>query len=78
MGDDGARILARGIKANASLIHLDLGCNNIHFAGIKAISESLYNHPTMTSLNLSNVEGCNRNRIGAKGAYYLSVMLMKN
>lgn len=78
LGDEGAKQLAKGLRANASLVHLDLGCNNIHQEGIKAISDSLISHPTLNSLDLSNVEGCNRNRVGPKGAYFLSVMLIKN
>jgi hypothetical protein len=51
---------------NHSLVHLDLGSNDINFEGANLIFNALERHPTLSSLTLENHDRLHRNRIGPK------------
>ena len=67
LGNDGLQILVKGIKCTTSLVHIDIGSNDITFQGANFLFTSITNHSTLCSVNIANSDGLHRNRIGTKG-----------
>ena len=78
LGNKGLKELAKSINTNSSLIHVDIGSNDITFEGANSFFISLRKHKTLSSINVANSDGLHRNRIGAKGCIGLNELLIKN
>lgn len=78
LGNSGLTSLLKGIKQNCSLIHLDLGSNDITFEGAIKLFNTLENHLTLSSLTLANHDRLHRNRMGFKACEALNKLLQKN
>ena len=63
---------------NHSLVHLDIGSNDITYEGANLLFNSLEKHPTLSSLTLANHDRLHRNRIGSKACYELKSFIEKN
>lgn len=78
LGNKGIKELAKAISTNASLVHVDIGSNDITYEGANAFFLSLRKHKTLTSISIANGDGLHRNRIGAKGCIGLNKLLKAN
>ena len=78
LGNKGLKELSKSINSNCSLIHIDIGSNDITFEGANSFFISLKKHKTLSSINIANNDGLHRNRIGAKGCIGLNELLQKN
>jgi len=79
IGKKGFKKLLPGLLKNTSLIHLNLGCNDIiGEENDDSIFEKLIDHKSLISLNFSNQQGLNRNRIGWKGCMGMSKLISNN
>lgn len=68
-----------GLVKNTSIVSLNLGCNDIFGdEASESLFEKLLDHKSLVSLNLSNTNGLNRNRIGWNGCIGLSKLLGTN
>lgn len=67
LGNKGLKELAKSILTNSSLIHVDIGSNDITFEGANSFFISMRKHKTLSSINVANSDGLHRNRIGPKG-----------
>jgi hypothetical protein len=67
LGNKGIIELAKSINTNSSLVHIDIGSNDITFEGANSFFLSLRKHKSLTSINIANSDGLHRNRIGSKG-----------
>lgn len=74
----GLLALLKGLKTNFSLIHLDVGSNDVTFEGAIQLFKTLESHPTLTSLTLANHDRLHRNRMGFKACEGLRDLLKKN
>ena len=70
--------LVRGLKTNCSLIHLDVGSNDITYEGAQDLFKALEKNLTLTSLTMANHDRLHRNRIGNKACTDLMNLLNKN
>lgn len=70
-GNQGLSVFLKGLKANCSLVHLDIASNDITFEGAQNLFKSIENHPTLSSLVLANHDRLHRNRIGPKACLEL-------
>lgn len=64
MQNEGAFFIAKILKSNKRLIHLDLGGNNIKSEGLTSIFEALKFNNHLISLDLGISAGNRRNQIG--------------
>jgi Ran GTPase-activating protein (RanGAP) involved in mRNA processing and transport len=78
LGNKGLKELAKSISTNASLIHVDIGSNDITYEGANSFFVGLRKHKTLSSISVANSDGLHRNRIGAKGWIGLNELLTKN
>ena len=78
LGNSGLNALLRGLKSNCSLIHLDIGSNDITYEGAVKLFKCLETHGTLSSLVLANHDRLHRNRMGFKACEALRELLMKN
>lgn len=79
IGKKGFLKLLPGLLKNTSLVHLNLGCNDIiGEESDESIFEQLINQKSLISLIFSNQQGLNRNRIGWKGCMGLSKLISNN
>jgi Leucine Rich repeat len=53
--------LAASLKYNLTLVHLDIGCNQISTDGAVELFQALKAHPSIISLNLANSD-CYKNK----------------
>jgi Ran GTPase-activating protein (RanGAP) involved in mRNA processing and transport len=56
------RSFIKGIRFNKSLVHLDLGSNELGPEAAFILFDLLHKHPTLTSISLANQDGIHRNR----------------
>jgi Ran GTPase-activating protein (RanGAP) involved in mRNA processing and transport len=68
----------KGLKMNCSLIHLDIGSNDITDEGAIKLFKMLGGHPTLTSLVVANHDRLHRNRMGDKACQALGELLARN
>ena len=78
LGNKGLKELAKVIQTNSSLVHIDIGSNDITFEGANSFFLSMRSHNTLTSINIANSDGLHRNRIGAKGWIGLNELIKHN
>ena len=67
LGDKGAATVARAVRFCSSLVSLNMASNVIANAGMKVCFEELGNNHTLCELNISTIEGKNRNTITTTG-----------
>jgi len=75
----GIKYLANCLKhSNDTLVHINIGCNNIQPEGAQYFFNCLQDHPSLVSLDLANAD-CFKSKIkiGTKGAECLSLMLKR-
>ena len=70
--------MQRGLRINCSLIHLDLGSNDITDEGAVKLFKLLETHPTLTSLVVANHDRLHRNRMGDRSCQSLGDLLRIN
>lgn len=68
----------KGLRTNCSLIHLDVGSNDVTYEGAQELFRVLERNPTLTSLTLANHDRLHRNRMGNKACTDLKNLLIKN
>jgi hypothetical protein len=56
---------------------LDLSSNEITHKGVRAIADNLKFNQSLSFLNLSTIDGLNRNRIGVHGGQAISEVLCR-
>ena len=78
LGNEGIKEMCKGIADSKTLIHIDLGSNDITSEGANALFEWFMNHQYLTSFSLANVDGLHRNRIGTSGWKGLNRLLKEN
>jgi hypothetical protein len=66
------------IPYNDKLIHLDLSSNGLNNMDISYLVFSLIEYPTLVSLDISNKDKLNLNRVGFKGALALKEFFENN
>jgi Ran GTPase-activating protein (RanGAP) involved in mRNA processing and transport len=76
--DAGAEALAAAIRCNPNLTAIVLRSNDIGPSGASALIGALSRSKTITSLDLSGLNGVNRNHIGQKGCRALADALRFN
>lgn len=77
MSNAGIKVIANCLKySNTSMVHVNIGGNNIQPEGAQYFFKSLIDHPSLVSLDMANND-CFKNKlkIGAKGAESLCNML---
>ena len=65
--DDGIRELSKAIKISRSLVDLDVSSNGISPRGMKYLQEAILENNSICVLNVSTVNGINRNRVQTVG-----------
>lgn len=79
LGNEGLeKLLLRGLKMNCSLVHLDLGSNDITCEGAISLFRSLESHSSLSSLVIANHDRLHRNRMGDKACEALGQLLERN
>ncbi|CAI2372811.1 unnamed protein product [Moneuplotes crassus] len=78
IGNKGVKELCKGIKASDTLIHIDLGSNDITNDGANHLFNAIMNHQNLYSFNLANVDGLHRNRLGLNGCKGINKLLKNN
>ena len=83
LGDDGAKLLAAGLRQDDRLLRLGLASNRIGPAGATALARALHGHPSLLFLDLgwtraTSAVGEAGNRIGDDGARAIAEMLREN
>ncbi|EAX91339.1 Leucine Rich Repeat family protein [Trichomonas vaginalis G3] len=78
LSDQGASYLAEYLSYDPLLIQLDLKSNNIGIDGCVQIFEGLMHNQHLTTLDLSAIDGIDRNRIGTPGCEALANLLLSN
>jgi Ran GTPase-activating protein (RanGAP) involved in mRNA processing and transport len=75
VGNAGILELAKGLQKNRTLVHLDLGSNDITQEGAEGFFDKIKCHKSLYSLNLANSDGLHRNRMGITGWKALNKVL---
>lgn len=77
VSNSGIKVIANCLKyCNNSLVHINIGGNNIQPEGAQYFFRSLYDHPSLVSLDMANNDCFNNKlKIGCKGAESLCNML---
>jgi Ran GTPase-activating protein (RanGAP) involved in mRNA processing and transport len=75
LADEGASIIGDFFKANGGLISIDLRSNGIGIPGCVAIFSGLRANSHVTTVDLSAVDGIDRNRVGTLGCQALAAVL---
>lgn len=78
LSDQGAYYLADYLSFDPLIIQLDLRSNNIGIDGCCQIFDGLLHNSHLTSLDLSAIDGIDRNRIGTPGSQALANLLVNN
>ena len=78
LGNNGIKELWKGIVANKSITHIDIGSNDITSEGANYFFNKIHDHVSLTSINLANVDGLHRNRLGYNGCKGLNKLLKTN
>jgi Ran GTPase-activating protein (RanGAP) involved in mRNA processing and transport len=78
LGDGGGRILGEYFGTDSNMIYVDLRSNGIGIPGCVAMFEGLKTNSHITNVDISAVNGIERNRIGAQGCQMLSEVLRAN
>ena len=75
IGDEGLKVLAKTIGKSKNIIHLDVSSNQITHKGAKKLFKALLPNTALVSLKLGAGESLQKNKIGAKAAPTLSLLL---
>ena len=78
LGDTGAKMMVDVIKQTKSLVTLNLASNDISAAGLSLVFDAMQFNESITHLDLSTIEGANRNRMNKKTMPYFKNMLINN
>ena len=78
LGDDGAAIMGQYLLHDTPMIYVDLRSNGIGMKGCIDIFKGLKKNCHVTNLDLSAVDGIDRNRIGTQGCKYLAEVIIEN
>ncbi|KAK8892054.1 hypothetical protein M9Y10_029276 [Tritrichomonas musculus] len=78
LGDEGARTIGQYLELNTPMIYIDLRSNGIGIQGCVELFKGLKQNYHITNLDLSAVDGIERNRIGTEGCKYLGDVLSVN
>ena len=78
IGDKGVEVVTNMLEDNDYILHLDLSSNDIGVKGGNKIFKTLIHHQSLISLNISSLEGVNRNRISSEGAKLIEDVLKTN
>jgi Ran GTPase-activating protein (RanGAP) involved in mRNA processing and transport len=67
LGNSGLQaLLYRGLRLNCSIMHLDIGSNDITDEGAIKLFTVLENHPSLSSLVIANHDRLHRNRMSER------------
>ena len=78
VGDAGAAILMPVLKASKSLVYLNLASNEISSVGFNFLFGGMTYNESIVSLNISTMDGANRNRMNKKCLNKFRMMLLHN
>jgi Ran GTPase-activating protein (RanGAP) involved in mRNA processing and transport len=78
IGDDGASALGGYFARDGALVCVDLRSNGIGIAGCIALLQGLRRNSHVTAVDLSAVDGIERNRVGTQGCQMLAAVLREN
>ena len=79
LGNGGlATLLARGVRLSCSLVHLDIGSNDITCEGAQNLFQSIEGHPSLASLVIANHDRLHRNRLSERSCQALGTLLERN
>ena len=70
--------MQRGLRANCTLVHLDIGSNDVTDEGCIKLFKLVETHPTLTSLVVANHDRLHRNRMNDRSCQALGELLEKN
>jgi hypothetical protein len=76
--DPGIIELSKGLKYTKCLVSLDVCSNEISPKGILALTQSISQNESLASLNLSTVDGIQRNRLSKEGGQYIADYLISS
>lgn len=76
--DPGIIELSKGLKYTKSLVHLDVCSNEISPKGVLALTQSISQNESLASINLSTVDGIQRNRLSKEGGQYIADYLISS
>lgn len=71
-------LLMRGVRFNQSLVHMDIGSNDVTCEGAIYLFKMIESHPSLTSLVVANHDRLHRNRMSVQACYALGDLLAKN
>lgn len=78
LGNEGAQIIGEYLLLDTPMIYIDLRSNGIGIPGCTALFQGLSTNHHITNLDLSAVDGIERNRIGTEGCRCLANALSEN
>ena len=78
IGNEGIKELCKGISETTSLMHIDLGSNDITSDGANYFFSKIQDNQYLYSINMANVDGLHRNRLGSNGCKGLNKLLKYN
>ncbi|OHT03965.1 hypothetical protein TRFO_28619 [Tritrichomonas foetus] len=78
LGDEGATVIGQYLLLNTPLVYIDLRSNGIGIQGCVSLFKGLKSNFHVTNLDLSAVDGIERNRIGTEGCKQLALVLECN
>lgn len=76
--DVGLIELSKGIRFARNLVSLDISSNEITPKGIQALTQAASMSISLTSLNLSTVDGVQRNRVAQEGGRFIAENMLAN
>ncbi len=77
LGDEGAKILAKGIGESKALVHLDLSSNEMGREGADALFSELCDNQSVNCLYVGNAKGLHRNFLGGPALRKLNTVLAR-
>ena len=78
LNDEGANYIAQYLQSDPEIIYVDLRSNAIGIKGCTDIFTGLLNNCHVTCLDISAIDGIDRNRLGSQGAKALARVLQEN
>ena len=78
LGDEGGTVIGNYLLVNTPLVYVDLRSNGIGIQGCISLFKGLKSNFHVTNLDLSAVDGIDRNRVGTEGCKYLGAVLQFN
>ena len=78
LGDDGAQLIAEGIKWTKSIIKLNISANEIYERGAVHLFEALESNESIVDFTIGSTNWMFKNKIGPNGVFPLWSLLMNN